>query len=144
MTMSARKSLAFLLVLLFAGSMYAETPEQVKALDREWAEATMHADVKALNRLLSKDLTYTHTDGQMQTKREFIDSVRKGEIHYDSIEFEASTARVYGNASVTVSRLRIRLTIGDRTVKLHPCFLHVWVKKNGRWQMVAHQATKID
>ena len=144
MAIGARKFLPMTLLLLFVGAAYAETPEQIKALDRQWAEATMHADAAALNRLLSDDLTYTHTGGDTQTKREFIASLAKHELRYDSIEFENSTARVYGNTAVTVNRLRIKLTVDNKNVNLHPCFLHVWVKQNGRWQLVAHQATKIE
>jgi ketosteroid isomerase-like protein len=144
MAIPARKSLSLIIFLLLASGTYAETPEQVKALDREWAQATVRADVATLSRLLSDDLIYTHTDAETQTKREFIASVSKGEIRYNSIEFEGSTARVYGNTGVTVSRLRIKLTVGNRHVNLHPIFLHVWVNQNGRWQMVAHQATKIN
>jgi len=144
MAIRSSRFLAVTLFLLFAGAAYAETPEQIKALDHQWAEATMHGNAAALNRLLSDDLTYTHTGGDTQTKREFIASLAKGELHYDSIEFEQATARVYGNTAVSTSRLRIQLTVGDKKVNLHPCFLHVWVKQNGRWQLVAHQATKIE
>jgi len=81
----------------------------------------MHADVTALTRLLSDDLICTHTDGERQTKREFIASITKGDIRYDAIEFEDSTARVYRNTGVTVSRMRIKLTVANTDVKLHPC-----------------------
>lgn len=139
-----RKSVPLFVILLLASACCAETPEQVKALDRQWAEATTKADASALNQLLSDDLTYTHSTGETQSKAEFIASVSKGEIRYNSIRFESSKARVYGDTAVIVSHLRIKLTTGGKNIDLHPCFLDVWVKKNGRWQMVAHQATKID
>ena len=144
MANGSRASLALIITLLLAAACCAETPEQVKALDRQWAAATTKADVAVLNRLLSDDLTYTHSTGETQSKTQFIASVSKGEIRYNSIEFESSNARVYGNTAVIVSHLRIKLTIGGKNINLHPCFLDIWVKKNGRWQMVAHQATKID
>jgi ketosteroid isomerase-like protein len=59
---------------------HAETTEQGKALDRKWAEATTHADVAALNQILSDDLTYTHSSGNTQSKAEFIASVRSKEV----------------------------------------------------------------
>jgi ketosteroid isomerase-like protein len=138
------KCLPVLISLLFSTAVCAQTPSQAKALDRQWAHATVKADVVALNRLLSDDLTYTHSSGETQSKAEFIDSVRKGELRYNSIDFESSNARVYGNTAVIVSRLRIMLTARGQNINLHPCFLDVWVKKHGAWQMVAHQATKID
>jgi ketosteroid isomerase-like protein len=134
----------FVAVLAPVISMHAETPEQAKALDRTWADATMHANAAALNQLLADDLTYTHTGGNTQTKAEFIASVTHGQIQYEAIAFEEQNARVYENTIVTTSRLRVRLKVDGGEVNLHPCFLHVWVKNNGRWQLVAHQATKIE
>lgn len=133
-----------MIALLFATACCAETPEQAKALDREWAAATTKADTAELNRLLSDDLTYTHSTGQTQNKAEFIASVSRREIQYHSIDVESSSARVYGDIAVVVSHLRIELTSGGRNFTLHAGFLDVWAKKNGRWQMVAHQATKLD
>jgi uncharacterized protein (TIGR02246 family) len=144
MANSLRKCWPLVISLLLASAACAETPEQAKALDRQWAAATTKADVGALNRLLADDLTYTHSTGETQSKAQFIASVSKGEIQYHSIDVESSNARVYGDAAIVVSHLRIKLTSGGRNINLHASFLDVWVQKNGRWQMVAHQATRID
>lgn len=128
-------------VLLSAAQ--GQTAEQAKALDRKWAEATMHADTAALNQILADDLTYTHTGGNTQTKADFISSLRENKIRYNSIEFEDANARIYGNTIVISSHVRVKVTVDGRDVSLHPIFLHVWVKRNGRWQLVAHQATLV-
>jgi len=133
--------IAFFAALLAVA--HAQTPEQAKSLDREWAEATMHADAAALDHILADDLTYTHTGGNTQTKAEFISSLREKKIRYNSIEFEDANARVYGNTAVIASRVHVKVTVDGRDISLHPRFLHVWVKRNGRWQLVAHQATQI-
>lgn len=138
-----RKCLPAIVSLMLLTAAHAETAEQAKALDRKWAEATTHADVAALNQILSDDLTYTHSSGETQSKAEFIASVRSKELQYHSIEFESSNVRFYGNTALISSHLRVQVTAAGHDQSVHACFLHVWVKKNGRWQMVAHQATKI-
>src|SRR5262245_39456959 len=45
----------------------AETPEQIQALDREWAQACVQSDIAKLEQILSDDLTYTHSSGQTQS-----------------------------------------------------------------------------
>jgi ketosteroid isomerase-like protein len=122
----------------------AETPEQIQALDREWAQACVQADIAKLEQILSDDLTYTHSSGQTQTKGEFIATVREGKTRYRSIEFQQSSVRIYGNSAVSNNEVRVNLTIDGKDVSVHPRFLHIWVKHNGRWQLVAHQGTKID
>jgi ketosteroid isomerase-like protein len=139
-----RKCLPAIVVLMLLTATHAETSEQAKALDRKWAEATTHADVVALDQILSEDLTYTHSSGRAQSKDEFIASVRSKELQYHSIEFESANVRLYGNIALISSHVRIQVTAGGHDQSVHACFLHVWAKKNGRWQMVAHQATKIE
>jgi len=136
-------ALALGLALSFAVAN-AETPEQIQALDREWAQACVQADIAKLEQILSDDLTYTHSSGQTQTKAEFIATVREGKTRYRSIEFQQSSVRIYGNSAVTNNEVRVNLTIDGKDVSVHPRFLHIWVKHNDRWQLVAHQGTKID
>jgi ketosteroid isomerase-like protein len=122
----------------------AETPEQIQALDREWAQACVQADIAKLEQLLSDDLTYTHSSGQTQTKAEFIATVREGKTRYRSIEFQQSSVRIYGNTAITHNEVRVNLTVDGRDVSVHARFLHVWAKEHARWQLTAHQGTKID
>jgi ketosteroid isomerase-like protein len=138
------KCLPAIVGLLLLTAAHAETSEQAKALDRKWAEATIHADVAALNQILSDNLTYTHSSGNTQSKIEFIASVRSKELQYRSIEFETADVRFYGSTALISSHVRIQVTAAGHDQSVHACFLHLWVKKNGRWQMVAHQATKIE
>jgi ketosteroid isomerase-like protein len=136
-------ALTLTLVLSLAAAN-AQTPDQIQALDREWAQACVQADIAKLEQILSDDLTYTHSSGQTQTKAEFIATVREGKTRYRSIEFLQSNVRIYGNSAVSNSEVRVNLTVDGKDVSVHPRFLHVWVKENGRWQLTAHQGTKID
>ena len=140
----ARPVIAVLALAISSLAANAETPEQIQALDREWAQACVQADIGKLEQILSDDLTYTHSSGQKQTKAEFIATVREGKTRYRSIEFEQSIARIYGNAAVTNNQVRVNLTVDGRDVSVHARFLHVWIKQHGRWQLAAHQGTKID
>jgi len=142
---NASRTIAFTLMLgLSLTASNAQTPEQIQALDREWAQACVQADIAKLEKILSDDLTYTHSSGQTQTKAEFIATVREGKTRYRSIEFQQSNVRIYGNTAVSNNEVRVNLTVDGRDVTVHARFLHVWAKQNGHWQLQAHQGTKID
>jgi ketosteroid isomerase-like protein len=140
----AYRVISFTMGLAFSLAANAETPEQIQALDREWAQACVQADVAKLDQILSDDLTYTHSSGRTQTKPEFIATVREGKTRYRSIDFLRSSVRIYGDSAVTNNEVRANITIDGKDVSVHPRFLHVWVKHHGHWQLVAHQGTKID
>ena len=144
MPVSIRKCLPAIVGLILLTAAHAETADQAKALDRKWADAAIHADAAVLNQILADDLTYTHSSGNTQSKAEFIASVRSKELQYRSIEFESPNVRFYGNTALISSHVRVQVTAGGHDQSVHACFLHVWVRKNGRWQMVAHQATKLE
>jgi ketosteroid isomerase-like protein len=144
MSRITHKHLPAILLLIFMPASYAAAPAQLKTLDQKWADATMHADLAALNTILSDDLTYTHSSGETQTKAEFIASIRSKELQYHSIEFESAEARSYGNTAIISSHVRVQVTASGHDLSVHACFLHVWIKKNDHWQLVAHQATKLD
>jgi ketosteroid isomerase-like protein len=131
-------------MMLIVLAAHAQTPDQLRALDRTWADATIHADYSALGDILSDDLTYTHSSGETQSKAQFIASIRNKELQYHSIEVESADMRDYGNVAITSSHVRVKVTAGGHDLTVHACFLHVWLKHQGRWQLVAHQATKLN
>ena len=123
---NAYRAITFTLALgLSLAAANAETPEQIQALDREWAQACVQADIAKLEQILADDLTYTHSSGQIQTKTEFIATIREGKTRYRSIEFQQSTVRIYENSAVSNSEVRVNLTVKNKDVSVHPRFLHV-------------------
>ena len=138
------KCLSATMMLIILTAAHAQTPDRLRALDQKWADATTHSDYSALTRILSDDLIYTHSSGETQSKAQFIASIRSKELQYHSIEFESAEVRDYANVVITSSHVRVKVTTGDHDLIVHACLLHVWLKKQGRWQLVAHQATKLD
>jgi ketosteroid isomerase-like protein len=138
------KCLPAMALLILVTAADTQTRDQFRAFDKKWADATAHADLSALDDILSDDLTYTHSSGETQSKTEFIASIRSKELQYHSIDFETADVRAYGNVAIVSSHVRVKVTANGHDVNVHAFFLHVWVKQRGRWQLVAHQATKIE
>ena len=55
---------------------------QVRTAERARFEAMMNHDVAALDTLLADDLTYVHTGGDLQTRSQFLNTIRKQELIY--------------------------------------------------------------
>ena len=54
--------------------------QQVLQAEKDRFAAMTKVDEAALNKLLADDLTYVHTSALLQTKKEFIDSLKSGAI----------------------------------------------------------------
>src|SRR4051812_12767685 len=107
MSRITHKHLPAILLLIFMPASYAAAPAQLKTLDQKWADATMHADLAALNTILSDDLTYTHSSGKTKTKADFIASIRSKKLKYPSIKFKSAEARFYENTAIISSHVRV-------------------------------------
>jgi ketosteroid isomerase-like protein len=129
---------------LLASALAADRPTEFFAqLDRDWADATTHGDLAKLDRLLSDDLTYTHSGGTMDTKQQFLDALRSGKRKYESIDFREVNVRQYGKAAIVTSRPQVHVISSGHDTQFRPRFLHVWVNQNGTWRLVAHQSTDV-
>ena len=126
-------------VLLAAASMPKAQDEVLAAMDA-YKKAMIERDGKALDRLLSDDLAYTHSGGQFQTKADVIDSIVNKKTTIEKLAFSDTTVRLYGDVALVKGRVDLW---HSATTIVHMNVLHVWVKRPQGWQMVSRQATKL-
>lgn len=116
----------------------------IETAEKAWAEATKKADAAALGKLLADDMTYTHSTGVTDTKKQFIDNLVSGTAKYEVIDYEEMTSRMYGK-NTAVLNAQVKLTTVNKGTRgnAHLKFTHVWIKQGGRWQLAAHQSTRL-
>jgi hypothetical protein len=143
-TMKPFISLTAVLLLAAIVSSAAEPSAAVKDAvmnaETAWKTAVLKGDRSALERLLSDDLSYTHSSAKTQSKGEFIQDVTGGAFSYKAIEFENAQMRQYGSV-VVITHAVVITTVQTGTSHLY--LTEVWAKEQGRWQMASRQATKI-
>ena len=136
--------LAFLVfATALAAAADAKVETELRDAENAWSQAAIKADAATLKRLLGDDLRYTHTSGRIDNKEQFIQSVASGQLKYESIELEDFATNVYGNVAVVFTLRKVRTGYGANVATFHARFMRVWVKRDGRWQLVAHEATRL-
>lgn len=143
--MRNRSILAILLLLPIVS--LAETPDEaVRAADARRIAAVVDGDVAALSSLLTDDLTYTHTTGQVETKEQFLAGISSGKLDYQSIQPSEVQVRIYGTAgdtAVMTGRAEMKVNAQGRDLAFASRFTSVWVKGDGGWRMAAWQSTRL-
>ena len=81
---------------------------EVRTAQRERFEAMMHRDVAALDTLLDDGLTY-HSGGMVQTRQQFINTVKKQQLVYESITPSAVRVHVYDGLALATGRSQMRV-----------------------------------
>ena len=129
----------FSFALSAAGSEGAST-KQVMAAMESLKHAMIHRDGAALEKLLSDDLTYTHSGGQEETKADVIKSITSGKSIVEKLEFNGTTVRIIGNTALVKGKVDLW---HSPTNIVNMNVMHVWVKQGDGWRMVARQATRL-
>ena len=142
MKMLRNVTAAVLFTAMFCGAAEpsATVKDEVMKAETAWKEAVLKADRSKLEKLLSDELSYTHSSSKTQTKEQFIEDATGGALNYKVIDFEKTRMRQYGDA-VVITHLATIVTV--QTGSSHLYLTEVWAKEGGRWQMASRQATKV-
>ncbi len=98
-----------------------------------------------LEKLLAPEFTYVHSSGVLDTKAAYIDAIKSGKTKYKSITPEEVSARTFGDVSVVNGKSTVVLLPPDgKEVTILIRYTDVWVKRDGRWQMVSWQSTRLN
>ena len=114
---------------------------RVLALDNSWNRALETNDTKALDLLLADSFVSIDVDGSIQTKHEFLVSLKAPGYQVPSQAVtEQSKADVYGDSAVVVGVFRTQSGRKNKAVRHRERFLDTWVKIHGTWKCVASVA----
>ncbi len=112
-------------------------------MEKLWNQARVRADVVTLGSLLADDWTVTHGDGTINTKAEYLADLKSGaRKFFGDVKQDDFTVRIYGDTAVAagVSDPKVEYTGKPSGGALR--FTRVYVKRNGRWQMIVSHATR--
>ena len=138
-----KRAIILTAAILWAAAPYpADTESDINSLDAQRLGALIRGDVQALERLLSKDLIYTHASGWRQTKTEFLASLRSGELVYHTFAMRGRNIHVYPDAVIVTGNADAQVRSKGQELNVSLLFLEVYVKQEGRWQLAAWQSTR--
>lgn len=105
--------------------------------------ALLHRDSASLKKLLHKKLTYGHSNGWTETKREVINDLFSSKLVYNKIgQGSLEIIKEKNIASVrSVCDIDVALNGSRVQMKLH--VLQVWIKEKKGWLLLSRQSTKI-
>ena len=129
------------LSLTVAVAFPQESPaDAVQKLERAWLDAYEQHDEKAMNAIVADDFTITFPKGSMQSKAQILASLKGPRPAGRSIKFhtEDVQARVYGDTVILIGRVVTEYQRDGQTAsKEEQRYTDTYVKRNGRWQVVA-------
>lgn len=117
--------------------------DAVKAAELRRFEVMTAKDYKALATLLADDLVYTHSSASVDSKASYLESLTSGRVTYKTIVPRDLQVRVYGDTAIINGVAAMTVDANGEALVNTLRFTDVWAKRNGTWQMVAWQSTRL-
>jgi ketosteroid isomerase-like protein len=112
--------------------------------DRARFAAQIEGDVAALDKLLAPELTYVHSSGVLDSKESFVGAIQSGKTRYKSITPEEVKVRSFGDVEIVSGKATIDVAADGKDIHVVLRYTDVWVKRDGRWQMVSWHSTRVN
>jgi len=144
MTRRGIVAVALAAALIGAGAASAAGPEDaVLAAQDKRVALTIAADVAALGAMMTDDLTYTHSNANVDTKAAFLEAIGSGKSKYKAITFEDRRVRLHGDTAIVSGTCRTQVTSGGRDLDIKLRFTELYLKQAGGWKMALWQSTRL-
>jgi ketosteroid isomerase-like protein len=125
---------------------------EIQELEAQFGRAVVTGDRAFYDRVLAEDFTHTSHSGVFKTRAEFMaenkfdekKDFKSGRTHYDAYDVDELAIRIYGDTAVVTGRTSPKgLNAQGQPISGRYRYLRVWVKRQGRWQAVAFEGTRI-
>jgi ketosteroid isomerase-like protein len=116
---------------------------KITALEKLWNQAYKSGDTKALEAILDDSIVLINDDGSVQSKKEFLDSVKATNAQEQQVAPEFLKVHVHGEVAVATGVLRVKGVEGGKSYTRRERFVDTWLHKGANWVCIATNATPI-
>jgi hypothetical protein len=140
------QKIALLIIVLgifFNGFSQNKKIQQVQLAIETLKKAMIEADSTTLVSLLSNQLTYGHSGGQIQNKQEFIASLTSGKSDFVTIDLSNHITQIFGNSAIDRSVWSAATNDNNKPGAVKLSISLVWQKQHHKWILIARQAVRV-
>jgi ketosteroid isomerase-like protein len=105
--------------------------------------AMIDANKTELEKLVAEELSYGHSGGHIDDKKEFVEKIVGGQSDFVTIELSEQTISVSGKTAIVRHILKAKTNDAGKPGEVHLRILLVWQKQAGKWKLLARQAVKM-
>jgi hypothetical protein len=141
-----------LVCLIFGFLMAAQTAraQDVKSdqevlidLEREWDAAFHSQNAAFIERVLADEFIATYGDGTRGDKEKELALAREFDQQVDSSHLDGFVVKVYRDTAVVWFTQYLVGPVQGKPTEVQYQYMDVWVIRDGRWQAVASQSTRV-
>lgn len=133
--------LALFLSLSSLAHAQVSTEAELNRLEDLRYEAMKNMDGPTLDKIFADEFVYQTLRGKTHSKESYTKSVMSGDVKIHSFKRENSRVKFYGDTATVMATTVLDIEFSGERSQISLFYLNVWVKRDGRWQLVARQST---
>ncbi len=146
------KNLLLLAVLATVATSYAEkntgkkasgSEQEIIRIEQEMLDALLKGDATANERYMAQDYVFTGPDGKVMDKTQSVADVKSGDLKLESSKMDDMKVHVYGDTAVATYGSTDKGSYKGKDISGKFRWTDVFVKRGGKWQLVAGHGTPI-
>lgn len=123
----------FLCALSFGQS---KTETEILSLSKEKFRWMLDKKLDSLSDILDEKVIMQHASGMVQSKSEYLETIRSGKLIYNKIDIKESSVRIIGQTAIVTGKVDFNVTINGSIQDFNFTFTEVYSKEKRDWKMV--------
>jgi ketosteroid isomerase-like protein len=118
--------------------------EQVEALEEQWKEVQLNADLQGLDKLLSEDYIGISSSGEVMTKAQQMEHMQNRKLVISSVDTSDVKVKLLGPVAIVTSLAQIKGVSDGQPLDGSFRYTRVYQRlPNGTWKITNFEATRI-
>ena len=110
----------------------------------QFAKAVLGKDQATLEKLMAASIMYSHSNGNLDTREQFIKNVMTENPKYEGFDYGEQKMMIYGNTAVVRGKITVKDLLNGQRRTLELNAMQIWIKGGQGWTMVARQSTRMN
>ena len=116
---------------------------QIEQTVEKLRQAMIAADGATLEELADDNLSYGHSNGNIETKAQFVENIASRKSDFVSINLSEQTIVISQNIAIVRHIFNATTNDGGKPGSIKLKILLVWQKQNGNYKLLARQAVRV-
>ena len=121
---------------------YSETEQQIITLSKNKWQWMADKDVDKLTPLFDDKSVFVHMGGSWGKKQE-IDIIKSGGIHYKKADIHEVSVNIIDNTAILLNKITLLAVVGGNEVTNPFIVTEVYIKENETWKLGSLSFTKL-
>ena len=137
-------SVVFAMLFISAISFsQAKEEKEIAGVSEQLRMGMLSGDRAVLEKLTAEKLSYGHSSGHIDDRKEFVEKLASGSSDFVTIDITEQTISISDKVAIVRHTLNAKTNDGGKPGEAHLKVMLIWQKQKGEWKLLARQAIKV-